>query len=60
MKSGGIYDKLNKSGSTPIENTSRNVGAGKTPGVPGTVGDGTMKTQGEIGGGLGNTVNDKG
>lgn len=55
------YDKGSK-GSTRIDNTSRDVGAGKSPGVPSTVraDNPGLRTQHEIGGGLGNTENDKG
>jgi len=51
-----------KGKSTKIDNTSRDAGQGKTPGVPGTVRGGppALRTQEEIGGGLGNTVNDRG
>lgn len=54
------YDSGSK-GSTRIENTSRDVGAGKTPGVPATVRGSTpaLRTQEEIGGKLGSTENDR-
>lgn len=54
------YDSGSK-GSTKIDNTSRDVGASKAP-TPATVraGNPALRTQEEIGGGLGNTENDRG
>jgi len=54
------YDSGSK-GSTKIDNTSRDVGQGKAPGVPGSVRGGppALRTQEEIGGKLGTTENDR-